>query len=815
MRLYSRGLGFRRRLGVTPRTVIGGLLALLLMAAAGCDDAKSNVTVEPTVPTSAQVATPAPSVTTLPSPPVDATEVEVIYTSPRHPIPWGRGEYDPLWGDLDTDAPIIDRLLRAMEGGTPVEVLEVDEKRIWTPYSSLVMNLRFRNGTTWSVWQLIRCDLTSEGKKTNCLAVPDHWELLHLDQVIMSTALTEWFERVQEYMPTVEDYEVPNPITLGEPFTISGAGYHEGDRVELSIKFLDESIMSLGDVPLDHGAFHWEGEIPETAHPGLVSVTMRGFEGTEVVAGITRGSVTVISDVDVVYASRERQPLSRLPLLPGDYNRLWGDLDADVSVIEQLLKAITMGTVDRVREEEGIAFSDRGLAVNVRFRDGTIWSVKQVIKCNLTPEGRIRNCVSVPDQYHWNLLHPNQIAFSRLLTERALTEWFKRVEEYMPGVEDYEVPDPITLGEPFALSGAGYHEGDRVELSIKFSDESIMPLGEVSLDHGAFRWEGEIPETAPSGLANFAMQVLDGTEVVWGIVRGSVTVIAPPAVGATTKLPGEATWVLESLEGRPVIEESVITLRIGDNWFDGNDGCNSYGGRSEEGAPIADADGMSTVAGADRTEMYCPEPEGVMDQADAYIAALVQGERFRIVDDRLEILDNGGATRLVFVRRAPLPGRAVDLEGTAWRLLIEGDAMDGVRAPTLAFLDDRLVTGATACRSYVATYRTSEGALRFPGKGMLSSPQSWQSCAKSERTLEGEFGDFLTWAREYSVDEEGGSSRLRIWSIRGKTLTFEPLPQTVKDIRDAEWSLMAFVELRLDSGTWHHRTTDAVSTEPR
>ena len=26
MRLYSRGLGFRRRLGVTPRTVIGGLV---------------------------------------------------------------------------------------------------------------------------------------------------------------------------------------------------------------------------------------------------------------------------------------------------------------------------------------------------------------------------------------------------------------------------------------------------------------------------------------------------------------------------------------------------------------------------------------------------------------------------------------------------------------------------------------------------------------------------------------------------------------------------------------------------------------------
>ena len=112
--------------------------------------------------------------------------------------------------------------------------------------------------------------------------------------------------------------------------------------------------------------------------------------------------------------------------------------------------------------------------------------------------------------------------------------------------------------------------------------------------------------------------------------------------------------------------------------------------------------------------------------------------------------------------------------------------------------------------SYVATYQASESALRFPGKGTLGSPQSWQSCAKSEQTLESEFTDFLTWAREYSVDKEGGSSRLRIRSIRGKTLTFEPLPQAVEDTSETDWSLMAFVELRINSGMWHHRTTKVV-----
>ena len=62
----------------------------------------------------------------------------------------------------------------------------------------------------------------------------------------MSTAPTEWFQQVREYMPSVEHYGVPDQIRLGEPFVISGAGYHEGDRVELSIEFIDQSKL---DVP--------------------------------------------------------------------------------------------------------------------------------------------------------------------------------------------------------------------------------------------------------------------------------------------------------------------------------------------------------------------------------------------------------------------------------------------------------------------------------------------------------------------------------------------------------------------------------------
>ena len=213
-----------------------------------------------------------------------------------------------------------------------------------------------------------------------------------------------------------------------------------------------------------------------------------------------------------------------------------------------------------------------------------------------------------------------------------------------------------------------------------------------------------------------------------------------------------------------------------------------------------------------RTQRDCAEPEGVTEQSDAYVSVLMQGERYRVVGDRLEIFDSGDAARLVFARQVPLPGGPINLGGTAWRLMIEGDADGDTRAATLAFLDDRLVTGVTACRgflaTYGATYSQSEGSVRFPSQSML---EFQQPCREESRRLEGEFGDFLTWANEYSVHEEGGSSRLRVRSATGQTLTFEPLPPTVEDIADAKWNLVAFVELRgIDFGMWYPRSTSVI-----
>ena len=516
----SRGDSISLKLGA-----IGGLLVLLTLVA-GCGTEPAD-TVLPTSPLT-----------------FDLIEVEVVYASrERQPPILFPGDYDPLWADLDTDAPIIDDLLSSIAVGTPVDLraaasnrkvltirrgwgmeeedIEVFDERALLSERSLAINIAFGDGTVWSVRQVRGCDVLPEGRLDNCRPVPDHFELLHSDEVVVSAPLTEWFGRVDEYMPSVERLEFDDPIPLGEPFAISGGGFHEGNRVVLSIELSDGSDLPLGEVTLDHGAFRWDGKISEDAPSGRAHVGMRVLEDEESVGGMTR-SATVIDDVEVVYLSRKVQPPS---LAPGDYDPLWGDLDPDSSIVEELLDAIVAGTVDRRRDDEDVAYSDDGLVVNVRFRDGATWSLKQAIECNLSPEGQPENCVSMPNSYHWELDHPDHGDSSWVIHEVALTEWFEQVGDYMPRVDNpFKFPDPIILGERFDISGSGYPEGDHVRLSIEFSDGSVRALGEVALERGAYRWSGKIGDTVPAGPVRVTVLVQDGSEVVWSETREATAV---------------------------------------------------------------------------------------------------------------------------------------------------------------------------------------------------------------------------------------------------------------------------------------------------
>ena len=257
--------------------------------------------------------------------------------------------------------------------------------------------------------------------------------------------------------------------------------------------------------------------------------------------------------------------------------------------------------------------------------------------------------------------------------------------------------------------------------------------------------------------------------------------------------PEGVTWVLHTLYGEPVIDGTFVWLRLDGDEYEGLDGCNRFGGRHEDGKQVATANGEFNAPPTAMTLIGCKIPVGILEQADRYIELLGQGESFRVEGDRLEILDWAGEVGLVFVRQVPLAGRPVELTGTAWELVLDDSVGEDVKAATLVFLDEHHAVGITACRGYVASYRVSDGRLRFPSMSMTE--YGWaESCAKVARMQEGQFGNDLSRAIEYSVIEENGTRRLRIRTSRDRTAVFESMETSAQGVFDVEWRLAAIVD---------------------
>jgi heat shock protein HslJ len=114
----------------------------------------------------------------------------------------------------------------------------------------------------------------------------------------------------------------------------------------------------------------------------------------------------------------------------------------------------------------------------------------------------------------------------------------------------------------------------------------------------------------------------------------------PPAQSAVLQ---DTEWVLVSLNGSALVEGKQITLSFGEASLGGSGGCNTYGG-----SYTASEDGLR-LSNVYWTEMACMEPEGIMEQEQAYFQALNAAARYRVDGDRLEVYDEAGTQILAFV----------------------------------------------------------------------------------------------------------------------------------------------------------------------
>ena len=175
------------------------------------------------------------------------------------------------------------------------------------------------------------------------------------------------------------------------------------------------------------------------------------------------------------------------------------------------------------------------------------------------------------------------------------------------------------------------------------------------------------------------------------------------AVLETTPLTGTTWQLISYLDGdafTSVLIGTEITAVFGDDGqLTGSAGCNSYFGSYE-------VDGDAIPFGLlGSTLMACSEPEGIMNQEQAYLAALGSAVTYRIEGDKLKLTDADGTHVAQFVA-LPL----ASLAGTEWILTAYNNGQDAVVSVligteiTAAFGDDGRLTGSAGCNTYGASY---------------------------------------------------------------------------------------------------------------
>ncbi len=222
------------------------------------------------------------------------------------------------------------------------------------------------------------------------------------------------------------------------------------------------------------------------------------------------------------------------------------------------------------------------------------------------------------------------------------------------------------------------------------------------------------------------------------------------AAPETVPLEGPTWELLSYSDGNAsmvsVIAGTTVTAAFENGSVGGSAGCNSYGGEYT-------ADGSAlTVGTIFRTEMYCLEPAGVMDQEDRYLELLGAATGYRIEGDRLTITDAGGNAALVF-RALPKP-EALPLTNTTWTLTTiggPGETVSSVIAGTeiTAVFENDSVGGSAGCNTYGGDY-TVDGSRLTVG----SIFQTKMNCNRPAGVMEQEdrYLNLLGRAAAYQIE---------------------------------------------------------------
>jgi heat shock protein HslJ len=194
-----------------------------------------------------------------------------------------------------------------------------------------------------------------------------------------------------------------------------------------------------------------------------------------------------------------------------------------------------------------------------------------------------------------------------------------------------------------------------------------------------------------------------------------------------------------------VLAGTEITATFADDGkLAGKAGCNNYAASYEiTGNQIS-------IGPAAATMMLCPEPAGIMEQEQAYLAALQSASTFDIEGKQLSLSGPDGQVLLSFTVREPTP-----LLGTTWQAISYNNGRGGVVSIilgteiTAVFDQQGTLAGSAGCNNYTAAYETDATSISI---GPAASTRKF--CAEPEGIMdqESQYLAALETAATYRID---------------------------------------------------------------
>jgi hypothetical protein len=233
------------------------IIISLLFVVAGCGNAKEVVQRD-----SRQAAEPfdalsSPVVPVLPDDRPSAKKVRWVYMS--YPIPMGNVN-NTMYADQNPEK--VRQLLQWID-----QAKHINGSGIQSPLHgrSMAIEIVYADGKTQEIRPAWKCNSFKNAQgntETDCKPVMNKVVIFGTDQheqfAISEPLYTLVSATYKKWMPETRSYELPDSITIGEPFRIAGHGWlAEKAVVELS---KDKQIVwSSGEVLIDHGEFQVTG----------------------------------------------------------------------------------------------------------------------------------------------------------------------------------------------------------------------------------------------------------------------------------------------------------------------------------------------------------------------------------------------------------------------------------------------------------------------------------------------------------------------------------------------------------------------------